>query len=275
MTLGENLSQAVPPLSPETVLLRQRQGAGARYDTASAPAVELGWARLGTAYFARKLNEIKDDELDEPTLIPGWSRRRLIAHVGYQARALTRIVEAARTGQPVQEVPEEQQGVEANAATLPARALRNLFHHSEVHLNVEWRDLTGIDWQDSVVLPGGTAIPIAQTPAIRARVVWVHAVDLNNLGSFRDFPPSFLEWLAAEELLLQEPGLGKSSLALGPSGVEYVVRSAAQVAPVKGTLADIVRWLCGRGARRLTPPDPEILHHKTSGPGPLGLSEMG
>ncbi|MBP7002177.1 maleylpyruvate isomerase family mycothiol-dependent enzyme [Amaricoccus sp.] len=73
--------------------LRARQGAGARYAAAAAPARELAWARRGTAYFARKLRELTEAELTGPSLLPGWTRAHVIAHVGYNARALAQRVE--------------------------------------------------------------------------------------------------------------------------------------------------------------------------------------
>src|SRR5690606_34928742 len=78
--------------------LRARQGRGARYDSAGAPASDLLLARRGTAYFARKLNELADTDLDLPSLREGWSRRHLIAHIGYHARALAHAMEGARAG---------------------------------------------------------------------------------------------------------------------------------------------------------------------------------
>src|SRR5699024_8109108 len=123
--------------------LRARQGAGARYDSPNAPATELAWARGGTAYFARKLGGLTDDALIGPSLLPGWNRAALVAHVGYNARALTRLCEWARTGtETPMYASTEQRGAEIErGATLPPRALRHLFSHSEVHLSVEWRDL--------------------------------------------------------------------------------------------------------------------------------------
>lgn len=184
-------------LDAQTIKLRERLGKGARYDADAAPAKELAWARRGTAYFARKLNELRDNELDEPTMIPGWTRRRLIGHVGNQARDLARIVEAARTGNSWQDALPEEREAEANSGTLPARALRNLFCHSEVHLTVEWRDLSDAGWDKIVTVADGRKIAVRDTPAMRARAVWIHAVDLDNNASFRDFPPDLLEWLAA------------------------------------------------------------------------------
>lgn len=182
----------------ETAKFRDRQGPGARYDAASAPAVALKWARRGTAYFARKLNELSDEEFDGATVIPGWSRRRLIAHVGYQARALSRIVEAARTGERCAFASEGERAAELDhGETLPHRALRHLFYHSEVHLNVEWRDIPNEGWETTVPDVAGEPLPIRDTPFIRASAVWIHAVDLNNHGSLRDFPRDFLDALTA------------------------------------------------------------------------------
>ena len=130
-------------LEAERAALRARLGAGARYDAPSAPAEDLVLARRGTAYFARKLNELTDRELDAPSLVPGWTRRHLVAHVGYHARALTRLADWGRTGI---ETPMHASAAERDAeidlgVTLPAQALRHLFTHSAVHLNVVWRDL--------------------------------------------------------------------------------------------------------------------------------------
>ncbi|WP_373325284.1 maleylpyruvate isomerase N-terminal domain-containing protein [Paenarthrobacter ureafaciens] len=59
---------------------------------------DLLQARRGTAFFARKLNELSDEELDGGTRLPGWTRRHLVAHVGYNARAIARLIEWAGTG---------------------------------------------------------------------------------------------------------------------------------------------------------------------------------
>jgi maleylpyruvate isomerase len=213
--------------------LRARQGAGARYDAAAAPALELSWARRGTAYFARKLRELPDDALTAPSLLPGWSRAHVIAHVGYNARALARLVEWARTGveMPMYESGEARMAEIDLGATLPPRALRNLFDHAEVHLNVEWRDLTDDQW-DAVV--GGTAI--RYTPWMRAREIWVHAIDLDNGGSFLDMPTDLLDRLLPD--LAAEAGL--------------------PAVPTVGAPADVARWLAGRGAHHLRGDMPDI-----------------
>ena len=67
----------------------------ARHDQTTDPVLldALLQARRGTAFFARKLNELTDADLDGVSLLPGWTRRHVVAHVGYNARAIARLVE--------------------------------------------------------------------------------------------------------------------------------------------------------------------------------------
>lgn len=170
--------------------LRARQGAGARYDAKAAPHAELLLARRGTAYFARRLNELTDDALGGASVRPGWSRRHLVAHVSYHARAIARLVEGARTGVPQAMYPSaaaRDAEVELGA-TLPARALRHLFEHSAKHLDVEWRDLPDAGWDAPVTTLDGGAFTARDTARLRAREVWRAAVDLGNGGRETDIP---------------------------------------------------------------------------------------
>ena len=73
----------------------------ARHDQTQDPALlaVLLQARRGTAFFARKLNELPDAaELDGGTLLSGWTRRHVVAHVGYNARAIAQLIEWSATG---------------------------------------------------------------------------------------------------------------------------------------------------------------------------------
>lgn len=87
--------------------LRVRQGGGARYDAETAPHDDLLQARRGTAYFARKLNELSDVDLSGPSHLPGWTRAHIVSQTSYHARTLAHLLEAARTGgaQPAPPVP--------------------------------------------------------------------------------------------------------------------------------------------------------------------------
>lgn len=68
--------------------------------------------------------------------------------------------EAARNGTLEEVLAEPDNKIEniAFGATLPSHALRYLFQHSVVHLNVEWRDLSEAGWAASVLTESQTAI---------------------------------------------------------------------------------------------------------------------
>ena len=168
--------------------LRARQGGGARYDAENAPGDDLLLARRGTAYFARKLNELSDAELDAPSLRPGWPRRRLIAHVCHQARSLALAVKALR--EPLIEEEADWRPDLALATTLPAHALRHLFDHSAKHLDVEWRDLPESGWEATLDV-SGEILRSRDTPARRAEEIWMAAVELGNGGRWADLPDAF------------------------------------------------------------------------------------
>lgn len=157
--------------------LRTRQGVGARYDSPGAPAPDLLLARRGTAYFARKLNELNDSELYLPSAIAGLSRAQIVANISYEARSLALANDAlVQSGTP----PCKPLLINEFAATLPARALRHLFRHSEVHLSVCWRDLTDEEWGMQITLPDGTQHEARALPRLRARSIWQAAVNLGT-----------------------------------------------------------------------------------------------
>ena len=86
-------------------------------------------------------------------------------------------------------VPEDRAEEVEFASTLPAHALRNLFKHSAVHLNVNWRDLTTLQWTINVAEGKGETVEVSNIPFRRAKFVWDHSILLNAGGSTNDFPP--------------------------------------------------------------------------------------
>jgi maleylpyruvate isomerase len=174
----------------------------ARHDLTTEPGLQeaLLQARRGTAFFARKLNELSDDELDGDSLLPGWTRRHIAAHIGYNARAIARLIEWATTGveTPMYPSPETRNQEIGFGATLSPIALRNLVDHAAIHLNVEWRDLPDENWSNEVLTAQGRTVPASETVWMRTREVWLHAVDLNNGATFADIPTIVVERLLTD-----------------------------------------------------------------------------
>ena len=118
----------------------------------------------------------------------------MVAAVAFNAKDLTRIVEAARLGMTEIELNIEGQPEDiAFAATLPAHALRNLFKHFEVHLNVEWRDLTTLQWTFHIGVSKADRVEVSQTPCCRTVFIWDHSILLSAGGSANLSPPGLAQ----------------------------------------------------------------------------------
>ena len=230
----------------------------ARRDLATDPGLqeELLQARRGTAFFARKLNELADAELDGGTLLPDWTRRHVVAHVGYNARAIARLVEWAATGveTPMYPSPEARNHEINFGATLSPIALRNLFDHSTVHLSVEWRDLPDASWANEVRTAQGRTVPASETVWMRTREVWIHAVDLNNGATFNDVPPAVLERLLGDITGAWKTRGTDTGLLIKVTGTDLAFGDTSATNPtiISGPLAAVVEWATGRGTNSVT-----------------------
>lgn len=228
----------------------------ARTDRTRDPRIleALLLARRGQAFFSRKLAELRDAELDGPSLLPGWGRRHVVAHVGLNARALTRLTEWAATGveTPMYDSPQAREEEIELAATLPNRALRHLSAHAAVHLDVEWRDLAPEAWQAQVRTAQGRLVPASETVWMRTREVWIHAVDLANGASFRHFPPELVDALLADvRTVWERRHAGRPLPVLEPSDRDPGPAAPADAVRLRGRAADLARWATGRGGAGL------------------------
>lgn len=221
--------------------------------TDSALLEGLLQARRGTAFFARKLSELSDAELDGASLLPGWTRKHVTAHIGYNARAISRLVEWAATGvkNPMYPSKEVRDHEIEFGATLSPIALRNLFDHSAVHLNVEWRDLPADAWHHKVKTIQGRSVPAEETIWMRTREVWIHAVDLDNGASFNDIPAPVLTRLLKDITgAWASRGTDKGLMGRVDNHPELAFgdMEASATLQISGSLADVARWAAGRGA---------------------------
>ncbi|WP_017615646.1 maleylpyruvate isomerase family mycothiol-dependent enzyme [Nocardiopsis salina] len=231
-----------------------------RTDQATDPQLleALLTVRRGTAFWHRKVEELGDTELDRPSLLDGWSRRHLIAHVGYNARAISRLVLWANTGveHPMYSSPEEREREIELGATMPARALRHLNHHAAISLDVEWRDTPEDRWTYEVRTAQGRTVPLSETVWMRTREVWLHAVDLDNGARVSDLPEDVLERLLGDIAGMWAKRGTDPGFAIGVDGREDlgVLGAGAKAAPaavVRGSLAAVVAWASGRGGSAL------------------------
>ncbi len=195
-----------------------------RFDDLDLPG-RLRIVEQGQTWLTGHLDALGDDGFDGASLLPGWQRRHVVAHIGYNARGLARLVDWARTGIETPMYP----SVQARAAEIEDGAhaspgvLREFVAASAAELTEKWAALPGQAWQARVRTVTGAQVPASATLWMRAKEVWLHTVDLATGALFAEFPAPVLAQLLDEIPSTQ----------------------------VSGTPAGIARWATGRGADEL------------------------
>lgn len=216
------------------------------------PRFMLVTARAGTAYFAQRLAGLDDAELDADTLLAGWTRRHVIAHVAHNAAALSRLLDWAATGleTPMYESAEQRGREIDDGARLGGEELRNMFATNSARLDEKWRRLEPSAWDAVVRTVQGRMVPASETVWMRVREVWIHAVDLDNGGRFEDLPAVVLDPLLADIVGMWRTKNRGDGVVLVVDGRDAIAiqEDSRPVHTVGGPLAAVVRWASGRGA---------------------------
>jgi maleylpyruvate isomerase len=187
----------------------------------------LAWCAEGTELCRKAIAGLDEPAYTAPTLLAGWNRRHLVAHLAANAEAIGRLVSWARTGRETRMYSSPGQrtaDIEAGAR-LSGRELTAWFDRSAAELSAAMAALPAGAWHSEVVTAQGRTVPAAETPWMRSREVMVHAVDLEVGLTFAHLPDAFLTALRADII-------GK--------------RGAQNVPDVRGTAAAVTAYLAGR-----------------------------
>jgi maleylpyruvate isomerase len=160
------------------------------------------WMDEGTRLVLTTVDTLADKEFDAPTLLPGWTRRHVVAHLHYNAEALRRLVLWARTGvESRMYASTEQRNAEIEAGSkLPPAQLRALVHGSATALAADLDALPEPAWRNEVVTAQGRTVPATAIVWMRTREVAVHAVDLAAGADFADLPADLVRALIDDTL---------------------------------------------------------------------------
>lgn len=186
------------------------------------------WTAEGTNLFLDQVS------YDGDSLLPGWTRRYLVAHVASNADALGNLVRWAATGEPtpMYASTDERAAAIEQGARLPEADLDAWVRDSAARLEAAMDELTDEQWAAEVVTAQGRTVPAATIPWLRAREACVHAVDLGRDVTFADLPEDFLEALVAD-----------------------ATTKRGGVPEIAGPLPDRAAWLTGRPHALVGAPD--------------------
>jgi maleylpyruvate isomerase len=219
------------------------------------PTVEqaLPWAADGAAHLRGMMTRMGDDAFAKPSSLPDWSRAHVLTHVARNADALVNLLTWARTGVPTPAYASMEQrdaDIEAGAKR-PAAEIRADLVASSDRLAAAVRKMPAEAWSEHVDFRG-RKILASDILWLRAREVWIHAVDLDAGASFSDLPRPMLRELLtdAAATLGARPDFPRLLLAPADETRTWTVGEGAEPLEVRGPAAELAAWLLGRSKGR-------------------------
>ena len=213
------------------------------------------WTRDGTTLFLAEA-DLDEAALGAPSALPGWTRRHLLAHVAANAGALGNLVHWAATGEPtpMYSSPGARAAGIEGGAQLPDAELGAWLRRAARALDDAMAALSDEQWQAPVQTAQGRTVPATEVPWLRAREVYVHAVDLATGLSFAELPTGFRTALCddvvAKRASAQPSGPALVLEALDTGG-RWELPGDREPIVLSGPLAEITAYLTGR-AHKLT-----------------------
>ena len=210
----------------------------------------LAWTRVGTDLVLGQLTALSARQWDEPSLLPGWRRRELAAHLAANADAIGNLVHWAATGveTPMYASPQARAEGIADGARRSPEELIGWTRASAEALAAAMTALTAAAWSHPVLTAQGRTVPASETPWMRAREVLVHAVDLGCGVGFSGLPADFL--LALGDDVCGKRGLNwtanADTLHGSPANLEVPSGAGDSSERIHGPLADVAAYLTGR-----------------------------
>lgn len=139
---------------------------------------------------ARLLSEA---DLRAPSLLPGWSRAHVLAHLARNADGLRNLLIGARSGQPREAYASAQAREDdiEHGSRHSGRELTEDIAASAMALRAVARQLDDAAWQFGVHMLDGVDFPAAQVLTRRLVEVELHHVDLGTGYGPADWPAAF------------------------------------------------------------------------------------
>lgn len=211
---------------------------------------------------------LTDEDLRAPSLLPGWTRGHVLAHVARNADSYVNLLDWARTGVRTPQYASaraREAGIEAGAGRPAREQLADLRDSAERFAAAVGR-MPAEAWTAPVSGMNPPEHPAWYVPIRRLREVEVHHADLGAGYGWADWPETYVRrelydtmlWLGDEipvgEVVARDPGTGEvlriwTGLGDGPA--------------VEGTPRELLAWLAGRtdgAGLRLAAPHGHIRH---------------
>jgi len=216
----------------------------------------IGETVLATTRYLEALTVLDDESVRGPSVLPGWSRAHVVAHLSRNADAFTQVLGQAASGGPAYMYASSDArnaDIEQTVRTTDLAALLADARSSCGRLRAAAEAYTGSPEAPYARTREGTETFTADTVGPRRRTeVEVHHADLDLGYAPADWPPDFSLSLIKrrqDEMAALEQGC--PSMVLSSTDVDGLWKFGAGQGPeITGAAGDLAYWLVGRGGGR-------------------------
>ncbi|MFI7003901.1 maleylpyruvate isomerase family mycothiol-dependent enzyme [Nocardia sp. NPDC050175] len=222
---------------------------------AAEDPVSLGTLAEATDRLLDTMRKLGDNEAAEASLLPGWSRGHVLAHVARNADSLLNLLLWAHTGV---EIPQYASmylrdfDIEAGAPRPASAQLADNEASTKRWLALA-NSLTEDTWHAEVRTRQGRPIPASEVRWMRLQEVEIHHVDLNTGYTPADWPAAFVARVLGQATVdmnritaaATEP---VPAFALRATDTDFtgIVGADSPDNTVVGPAASLAAWLLGR-----------------------------
>lgn len=223
---------------------------------ASEPDLDLDDFAEAERRLARTVDALTGDEWTAPSLLPGWSRAHVVAHLALNGEALRGVLrgEVDHERVPMYETQESRDAdIEQLAAADPSELRERLFGSLTTFIDAV-RAVPDEVWERRFerTRGGGAVFPLRAIPIMRLREIEVHHADLDRGYTADEWPQAFAELVVDGMVKRLEPETGFRVAPLD-SRHTWDVDGVGDDSPVvTGPVRHVAWWLTGRA------PSPQV-----------------
>jgi maleylpyruvate isomerase len=208
------------------------------------PAEAIGRWKQAEAHLGTAIGRLVEEDYDGPSLLPGWNRRHVLAHLARNADAMVNLLTWARTGVETPAYPSDEArdaGI-AETAELEPKELEADVLGGIARLAAAVKAMPPHAWAAPLRARQGHAISAADVIWMRCREAYVHSIDLNSGVEWREVPDDVLAGIADEVFRAWDRRQVVPDVTIFVGDRDWGTGSLA----VQGSLEDVAAWLTGR-----------------------------
>jgi len=215
---------------------------------------EIDETLLATTRYLQALTVLDDESVRRPSLLPGWSRAHVVAHLSRNADAFTRVLSQVAAGEPASmyvSADARDAEIEDTVARLDLAGLVEDALASTARLTEAFWACEADPGTPYTRVPGGDqSWPLHTVGPRRRAEVEIHHSDLGVGYEPATWPADFSSHLVRQR---QEDlaAAGGPSMVLSSTDVDGLWKFGEGQGPeVRGAVGDLAWWLVGRGDGR-------------------------